>query len=498
MVRIRTLLLPTAFLALCVAAGPATRPAIPDPAALREARSSFQRIYGAELERAQTKEDRDAWSKQLLEASNGSQAAPSFRYVLLTKAANLATSAGDVPVAFKAVDRIEAEWSVDGLGMKTDVLIKSIPMMRAPQERLDWLGDAEVIGDQAVADDRYAIAAELSEAASTVIAPIRTAALSTRLKARKDQLDELTAAYAALAPSLARLQTSPTDPAANLAVGKFQAFLKGDWQSGLSKIAIGSDPALADLAARDRAAAENPDDRVGLADAWWDLGEQQTGIARRNLRLRAGSWYQLPPSGLTGLTKMKVDHRLAQVASEGGEPPAVIPPAGTGKPDAVAVDNRTDAKETDDIIASVRKHYPDSVQDVRQFELVRYHNAAEFRGGAGEKEIAGSYAPSSREASGGGISLWGIYENWEPGRYLIVYRVRALRRIEKGDCCFLDVCVKGVTLASRKPKPQEMEPGTWDCIPIPAELDSEKELEFRLWPFGHLIALDRVYIFRVH
>lgn len=494
------LLFSVACLLLCLAAAPATRPSIPNASALQTANSQVQEVFGKDLASARLPQEREALSQKLLGAAEQTVDDPAGRYVLLSKAAELATSIGDLPLALKAIGRIDAEWSVDGLRLKADVLIKSAPLMRTPPDRLEWARNAEIVGDQAAAADQYALAKELNQLAMTVVAPIRNAALSKRLEERAARLGELSAAYAALAPSLTKLQTAPKDPAANLAVGKFEAFIKGDWQSGLPRIALGDDPMLRDLAARDLGAASNPDDRVGIADAWWDLAEQQSGIARRNLQLRAASWYQLAAGTLTGLTKIKAENRIAAV----GIPPPALPPAApsppvaTDKPRVPTYDNGNNSKEADDVIAFVREHYPESVRDVRKFELVRYHEAIEFRGDARRKDIVGSYSPAPREGGGGGICFWGIYEKLDPGRYLIVYRVRAVKPIASGDCCFLDVCHKGVTRASRKPKPNEMEPGKWVSIPISVELNTPTELEYRLWPFDHLIDLDRVYIFRLH
>src|SRR5262249_2114880 len=42
------------------------------------------------------------------------------------------------------------------------------------------------------------------------------------------------------------------DPDANLALGRFAAFWKGDWNGGLYLLTIGSDPDLAALARKDR------------------------------------------------------------------------------------------------------------------------------------------------------------------------------------------------------------------------------------------------------
>lgn len=487
--------LPLLILPLLSGAAPATRPAAPDSSALRKAAAGVREVFGKELAGAKTPEARVALAAKLLAAADQTQDDPAARYLLLTRAADLASSAGGIAIGLKAVDRIESQWAVDGVRMRTEVLLKAVSLMRRPEERLEWARNARTVADQAAAADEYALARQLNGRATAVIEPIRNEALTRQLHTQLTLFDELANAYASLSPELTRLRTDPNEPAANLAVGKFQAFMKGDWQAGLPRIAAGSDAKLKELAIRDQAAASNPEDRAALADAWWDLADQQTGPARRNLHLRAAGWYQLAAANLSGLEKINADRRLAEATADGSTPPPVIP----GEPTAgVAVENQTDAKEAGQVIAEVERHYPDSVRDVRQFDLVRYHDAADFRTSAAQKEIPGSYSKTPKEAGGGGIQFCCIYENWEAGKYLVVYRIQTDRHIDDGTYCFLDVCVKGVTIDSAKPRPDELAPGKWACVPIPVALDSEKELEYRLWPQDHLIALDRVYIFRLH
>lgn len=56
------------------------------------------------------------------------------------------------------------------------------------------------------------------------------------------------AAAARYKASLAALEAKPTDPVANVAVGKFYCLLKGQWSQGIPMLALGNDPTLSELA----------------------------------------------------------------------------------------------------------------------------------------------------------------------------------------------------------------------------------------------------------
>ena len=45
-----------------------------------------------------------------------------------------------------------------------------------------------------------------------------------------------------------KLKTNPDDPQANLALGRYRCFAKGDWEAGLPLLAKSGDAALASLA----------------------------------------------------------------------------------------------------------------------------------------------------------------------------------------------------------------------------------------------------------
>jgi formylglycine-generating enzyme required for sulfatase activity len=139
--------------------------------------------------------------------------------------------------------------------------------------------------------------------------------------------------YAAFQQARAKLEEQPTDPEANLAVGRYLCLSKGDWEKGIPMLALGSDPALKALAVRELEKTESPNAQVALADAWWDLAQGKTGPERESLLLRAGYWYQEAEASLTSeLAKVKIRKRLEEIAKLGRP----IQEASSGPPLAIA------------------------------------------------------------------------------------------------------------------------------------------------------------------
>ena len=122
--------------------------------------------------------------------------------------------------------------------------------------------------------------------------------------------------YALVQKSLATLATDPKDPQANLAVGKYRCFTKGQWDSGLAMLMVGGDLELKGLAEKELAKPQGADEQVALADAWWDLSAKQTGRVKAQMRSRAGKWYQDAVGKLKGIAKAKVEKRLETLSAE--------------------------------------------------------------------------------------------------------------------------------------------------------------------------------------
>ncbi len=132
------------------------------------------------------------------------------------------------------------------------------------------------------------------------------------------------------------LEKSPDDSEANLTVGRWFCFCKQDWTAGLPLLAKGSDEKLKLLAEQDIKAPTESDERVKLADAWWDLAQKESGLARDSIHLHAGNIYRdAMPNLASVLKKAAIDKRLAEIAD--------LKPLPVPAPVAVVANNSTPA-----------------------------------------------------------------------------------------------------------------------------------------------------------
>jgi hypothetical protein len=111
---------------------------------------------------------------------------------------------------------------------------------------------------------------------------------------------------------LTALAAKPADPSANLAVGEYECFVKGDWPKGLPRLAASSDEALQRLAKLDLSNPTAAAERMAIGNGWWDLAEARQQH-RDALRQRAAHWYRPIESALVGIDQANVRKRLAQL-----------------------------------------------------------------------------------------------------------------------------------------------------------------------------------------
>jgi hypothetical protein len=107
------------------------------------------------------------------------------------------------------------------------------------------------------------------------------------------------------------LETSPADPEASMAVGKFLCFVKADWEHGLPMLATGKDQALVKLAMTDLGTAtmdtsksspltgaiiefgEETSPSLVKGDQWWSEASKHNGtVEKLNIYNRAAYWYR--------------------------------------------------------------------------------------------------------------------------------------------------------------------------------------------------------------
>jgi hypothetical protein len=163
------------------------------------------------------------------------------------------------------------------------------------------------LADDAVAADRY----DLAKRALAAAMAIKDPALRKQTLVHQREVNETEAEFHRLKPTLDALMANPDDPAANLAIGKFDCLAKGNFEAGLPLLAKGIDKALAELAKLDLAQPTDPAEQIKLADGWWDTG-------KRAARQRAKAIYEVQLSSLNGIARAKIEKRLQELESKSG------------------------------------------------------------------------------------------------------------------------------------------------------------------------------------
>ena len=138
--------------------------------------------------------------------------------------------------------------------------------------------------------------------------------LVKRTSKRAAEIGELAKSYERVKVAAATLDKTPYDPEANLAVGGYKCFIKGDWDGGLPMLAHGSDQTLKTLAAKELSGAVSSDEQAKLGDGWWDMAAETQDEAKGQFQARAAFWYRKALPGLSGMSKDKVQQRLEHIS----------------------------------------------------------------------------------------------------------------------------------------------------------------------------------------
>lgn len=293
------------------------RAAVPDDAAQSKARELLQELYGKEFESAQASAQKTALAKKMLGQAAETKGDPASHFVLLRVAKDVAVLAGDVETALGAVNRIAAIYDVDAMEMKEETFHAVASAARISSQFKAIAQQALPLIEEAVALDEYEKADRFGESGSSLARRAREYVLLKQIVERRKEVGELAQAYAEARKAQELLEENPTEPDANLTVGRYLCLVKGEWAKGVPMLALGGDAQLKAVARKELMGAASADEKVALGDQWWELAQVQQGDVRKSMMLRAGSWYQAAQEGISGLIKIKIDRRLEEIATIG-------------------------------------------------------------------------------------------------------------------------------------------------------------------------------------
>ena len=249
---------------------------------------------------------------KLIKAADGEKD-PAQWFALLNRARLLAAGAGDLGEARRAADEMVNSFRIDG--EKADVAVLRAVAKTATGEQNQPVAEfgANLMED-AILADKFDLAEQLQAIALRAARKCGDTALVKRLQRRGKDLQRICEDFAATADVQAALEKDRDDAAASLTVGKFYCFSKGDWEKGLPLLARGADAALKSVAEKEQANPNTADERLALADQWWQLADDQKGGVKEAMQLRAQKWYREAVSYLSGLGRARAEKRLEQLA----------------------------------------------------------------------------------------------------------------------------------------------------------------------------------------
>jgi tetratricopeptide (TPR) repeat protein len=306
---------------------PKTEP-VPSADAVMKAEKSIKEIFKTEYAKKKASEQLDLAKKMMAQATetNDDSAA---RYVLLREARDIASRAGDIELSLKAVDELAKYYTIVPLGLKLATLemaekaTGNIPINKSIFEK------SLVCADEAAAGDDYDLAGKFLKVGLAAARKTNVLAHTSLVATRTKDLENLRKEFEKVKQSLDALKTNPDDADANLAVGKYRCFQKGDWATGLLCLVKCADESLKTLAKKDLDAPVEPAARLELGDAWWDLGDKLDSRGQVEARLHALFWYRQTVGDLTGLNKTRVEKRVADIEKIAGARAVSVPVAST-------------------------------------------------------------------------------------------------------------------------------------------------------------------------
>jgi hypothetical protein len=289
---------------------PPARLAVPDKPTQAAVRKTMRDVFSDQLA-DRSIPTRRKLTLALLAQVDKSAEAPVDQFVLLAAAIDAAVDAVDLPTACRAADRMAAAFDVDALGVKADAALRLGPKSAIADTAAENVVAAIELSTALVRVNDFATAARVCAALQPAAATNPT--LRAQLQQRQREVNLARDAADRFERDLAKLKDAPNDPAANLAVGRYTCFVKGDWDGGLPMLANGTDATLKAQAALELAKPAKADELARVADGWWDAAAKQPDAASKAAIIdHAAALYQRAVPELTGLVKAQAEKRITE------------------------------------------------------------------------------------------------------------------------------------------------------------------------------------------
>jgi hypothetical protein len=313
----------------------ATRLPQPDDAAAKKAREEVRGILKDDFATARRPEDKITLAKKLAGLARTSK--DNEQFALWEEARHQALDGGNLLLALDLLEEEAKLFEIDTWQAKVDALKQFIPHAKTPADRKSLAELGLKIAEGVAANGQFDLAAQAINMAASSAAKAGDQRLKAEIAKRDRQIDDLKKQANLGKQAAERLKAEPDNAKANHAYGKYLCAILGDWDTGLKHFKKAGQQALADVADADLAKPTDAAGQVALADKWWTLAQAAPVDDKTLMLTRAGYWYEQAEEKMTGLTKVRVTKRIAEIQDE--LPASLLKPA-TGASTSVAAKGR--------------------------------------------------------------------------------------------------------------------------------------------------------------
>jgi hypothetical protein len=176
-----------------------------------------------------------------------------------------------VALGIEIINEMDSRFEVERVDLLEKLLASLEKRPQLPPPQREVLVDEALAGaHEALKEDRVAVADSLAVLATRSASKGMDLEKKRYALALREHVAAVKSAWEAMQTGLDKLKSSPDNPAAHLAVGRYLAFARGDFKKGCEHLAKGSDAAIAE-AAKQQLAVEGDLDELAAADAWNSL-----------------------------------------------------------------------------------------------------------------------------------------------------------------------------------------------------------------------------------
>jgi len=259
--------------------------------------------------------DKIALAKKMLAQAIQTKDDPRAQFVLFREARDLCSQGGDILTGMVVIDEMARRFAIDPAAMKGSLLAIATRTAKSPEDFKTLAIINMKLAEPLITADDYDGADKLMATAVAQALKSKDTGLALRANTRTKDLADLKAKFEKVKKAKDLLATDPAEPAANLAVGRFQCFVKDNWAGGLPYLAKGSDPGLRLLAERELLNPAGESELVALGDAWWELADKEPAPGKGYGKDHAAVLYNKALPKVAGIVRAKAEKRLSEAGA---------------------------------------------------------------------------------------------------------------------------------------------------------------------------------------